>query len=74
MPANPAGLFNFVAKCATDLLLHRLTVGSSSGNHKVAGDFSGSLDRGDRLRYRLSLLDDEGGRLRQRQQGAPPAF
>lgn len=61
-PANPAGLFNFVAKRATDLPLHRLTVGGGSGgNHKVAGDFSGPLDGGDRLRYRLNLLDDEGG-------------
>lgn len=61
-PANPAGLFNFVAKRGTDLPGHRLTVGGGSGgNHKVAGDFSGPLDQDDRLRYRLNLLDDEGG-------------
>ena len=61
-PANPAGLFNFVAKRATDLPQHRLTVGGGSGgNHKVAVDLSGPLDQNDRLRYRLNLLDDEGG-------------
>ena len=61
-PANPAGLFNFVAKRGADLPQHRLTVGGGSGgNHKLAGDFSGPLDQNDRLRYRLNLLDDEGG-------------
>ncbi|WP_312239875.1 TonB-dependent siderophore receptor [Pantoea sp.] len=60
-PSNPAGLFNFVAKRSTDLPQHSLTVGAGTGiSHLVAGDFSGPLDDGDRLRYRLNILDDEG--------------
>ncbi len=60
-PANPAGLFNFVAKRGTDLPQRRLRIGGGSGgNHNVAADFSGPLDQSDRLRYRLNLLDDEG--------------
>ncbi len=61
-PANPAGLFNFVAKRGTDLPQHHLRIGGGSGgNHNLAADFSGPLDQNDRLRYRLNLLDDEGG-------------
>jgi len=61
-PANPAGLFNFVARRGTDLPQHSLRIGGGShGNHNVAADFSGPLDQHDRLRYRLNLLDDEGG-------------
>ncbi|WP_139810624.1 TonB-dependent siderophore receptor [Pantoea rwandensis] len=60
-PGNPAGLFNFVSKRASDTPQHSLTVGAGTGlSHQVAGDFSGPLDSSDRLRYRLNLLDDEG--------------
>ncbi|MDF7652013.1 TonB-dependent siderophore receptor [Erwiniaceae bacterium L1_54_3] len=60
-PGNPAGLFNFVSKRASDTPQHSLTVGAGTGlSHQVAGDFSGPLDSNDRLRYRLNLLDDEG--------------
>ena len=60
-PANPAGLFNFVSKRASDTPQHSLTLGAGSGlSHQVAGDFSGPLDSNDRLRYRLNLMDDEG--------------
>lgn len=60
-PANPAGLFNFVAKRPTDIAQHSLTFGAGTGlSHLVAGDFSGPLDSEDRLRYRANFLDDEG--------------
>ncbi|MFU9137593.1 TonB-dependent receptor [Erwinia tasmaniensis] len=60
-PANPAGLFNFVAKRPTDIAQHSLTVGAGTGlSHLVSGDFSGPLDDNDRLRYRANFLDDEG--------------
>lgn len=60
-PANPAGLFNFVSKRASDTPQHSITVGAGTGlSHQVAGDFSGPLDSNDRLRYRLNVLDDEG--------------
>lgn len=60
-PANPAGLFNFVAKRPTDIAQHSLTFGGGTGlSHLVSGDFSGPLDENDRLRYRANLLDDEG--------------
>ena len=60
-PANPAGLFNFVAKRPTDMAQHSLTFGAGTGlSHLVSGDFSGPLDDNDRLRYRANLLDDEG--------------
>ncbi|MGK3112675.1 TonB-dependent receptor [Candidatus Pantoea formicae] len=60
-PGNPAGLFNFVSKRASDTPQHSLSVGAGTGlSHQVAGDFSGPLDSNDRLRYRLNLLDDEG--------------
>ncbi|AUX91973.1 TonB-dependent receptor [Mixta gaviniae] len=60
-PANPAGLFNFVSKRASDTPQRSLTLGGGTGlSHLAAGDFSGPLDSNDRLRYRLNLLDDEG--------------
>lgn len=60
-PANPAGLFNFVAKRPTDIAQHSLTFGAGTGlSHLVSGDFSGPLDDNDRLRYRANFLDDEG--------------
>lgn len=60
-PANPAGLFNFVAKRPTDIAQHSLTFGGGTGlSHLVSGDFSGPLDDNDRLRYRANVLDDEG--------------
>ncbi|WP_237449340.1 TonB-dependent siderophore receptor [Pantoea sp. Taur] len=60
-PANPAGLFNFVSKRASDTPQHSITVGAGTGlSHQLAGDFSGPLDSNDRLRYRLNFLDDEG--------------
>lgn len=60
-PANPAGLFNFVAKRPTDIAQHSLTFGAGTGlSHLIAGDFSGPLDDHDRLRYRANFLDDEG--------------
>ncbi|MDL4915981.1 MAG: TonB-dependent siderophore receptor [Enterobacterales bacterium endosymbiont of Blomia tropicalis] len=60
-PANPAGLFNFVAKRATDSPQNSVTVGAGTGiSRLLSGDFSGPLDDNDRLRYRLNLLDDEG--------------
>ncbi|MBK0092623.1 TonB-dependent siderophore receptor [Erwinia sp. S59] len=60
-PANPAGLFNFVSKRASDAPQHAITVGAGTGlTHQLAGDFSGPLDSHDRLRYRLNVLDDEG--------------
>ncbi len=60
-PANPAGLFNFVAKRPTDMAQHSLTFGAGTGpSHQVSGDFSGPLDENDRLRYRANFLDDEG--------------
>jgi len=60
-PANPAGLFNLVAKRPTDIARHSLTFGAGTGlSHLVAGDFSGPLDSNDRLRYRANFLDDEG--------------
>ncbi|MCP1438750.1 iron complex outermembrane receptor protein [Erwinia persicina] len=60
-PANPAGLFNFVAKRPTDIAQHSLTFGAGTGlSRLVSGDFSGPLDDNDRLRYRANFLDDEG--------------
>ncbi|WP_338559885.1 TonB-dependent siderophore receptor [Erwinia sp. E_sp_B04_7] len=60
-PANPAGLFNFVAKRPTDIAQHSLTFGAGTGlSHLVSGDFSDPLDDNDRLRYRANFLDDEG--------------
>lgn len=60
-PANPAGLFNFVSKRASDTPVHSITVGAGTGlSHQLAGDFSGPLDSNDRQRYRLNFLDDEG--------------
>lgn len=60
-PANPAGMFNLVSKRPTDTPLHRVTVGASTGNGALtAMDFSGPIDDGDRLKYRLNLLNDEG--------------
>lgn len=60
-PANPAGLFNFVAKRPTDIAQHSLAFGGGTGlSHLVSGDFSGPLDDHDRLRYRANFLDDEG--------------
>lgn len=60
-PANPAGLFNFVAKRPTDSAQHSLTFGAGTGlSQLVSGDFSGPLDENDRLRYRANFLDDEG--------------
>ncbi|MCG8708670.1 TonB-dependent siderophore receptor [Brenneria sp. 4F2] len=60
-PANPAGLFNFIAKRPTDISQHSLTVGAGTGiSHLLSGDFSGPLDDNDRLRYRANFLDDEG--------------
>lgn len=60
-PANPAGMFNLVSKRPTDTPLHRVTVGGSTGNGTLtAMDFSGPIDDGDRVKYRLNLLNDEG--------------
>ncbi|KOC90527.1 TonB-dependent receptor [Winslowiella iniecta] len=60
-PANPAGLFNFVSKRASDIPQHSLTFAAGTGpSHQLAGDVSGPLDSNDRLRYRLNMLDDEG--------------
>ncbi|RRZ91666.1 TonB-dependent siderophore receptor [Erwinia sp. 198] len=60
-PANPAGIFNFVAKRPTDTAQHSLTFGAGTGlSRLVSGDFSGPLDDNDRLRYRANFLDDEG--------------
>ncbi|MCU5775487.1 TonB-dependent siderophore receptor [Erwiniaceae bacterium BAC15a-03b] len=60
-PANPAGLFNFVAKRPADIAQHSLTVGVGTGlSRLVSGDFSGPLDDNDRLRYRANILDDQG--------------
>ncbi|WP_337009113.1 TonB-dependent receptor [Pantoea sp. AS142] len=60
-PANPAGLFNFVSKRASDTPQRSFTTGAGTGStHQVAGDFSGPMDASDRLRYRLNMLDDEG--------------
>lgn len=60
-PANPAGLFNFVSKRASDTPQRSFTLGAGTGpTHQVAGDFSGPVDANDRLRYRLNMLDDEG--------------
>lgn len=60
-PANPAGLFNFVSKRASDTPQRSVTLGGGSGpGHQIAGDFSGPVDSNDRLRYRLNMLDDRG--------------
>lgn len=60
-PANPAGMFNLVSKRPTDTPLHRVTVGASTGNGALTAlDFSGPIDDGDRVKYRLNLLNDEG--------------
>ena len=60
-PANPAGMFNLVSKRPTDTPLHRVTVGGSTGNGTLTSmDFSGPIDDGDRVKYRLNLLNDEG--------------
>lgn len=60
-PANPAGMFNLVSKRPLDTPLHRVTVGASTGNGTLTSmDFSGPIDDGDRVKYRLNLLNDEG--------------
>ncbi|MGK3361507.1 TonB-dependent receptor [Citrobacter portucalensis] len=60
-PANPAGMFNLVSKRPVDTPLHRVTVGQGTGSGTLASmDFSGPIDAGDRVKYRLNLLNDEG--------------
>lgn len=60
-PANPAGIFNFVSKRPTDTPQHSITVGAGTGTGKqISTDLSGPIDSGDRVKYRLNLLDDEG--------------
>ena len=60
-PANPAGMFNLVSKRPVDTPLHRVTVGKVQGRGTLASmDFSGPIDAGDRVKYRLNLLNDEG--------------
>ncbi|MEZ7798773.1 TonB-dependent siderophore receptor [Citrobacter pasteurii] len=60
-PANPAGMFNLVSKRPLDMPLHRVTVGQGTGSGTLASlDFSGPVDAGDRVKYRLNLMNDEG--------------
>lgn len=60
-PANPAGMFNLVSKRPLDTPLHRVTVGQGTGSGTLASmDFSGPVDAGDRVKYRLNLMNDEG--------------
>ncbi|WP_188232125.1 MULTISPECIES: TonB-dependent siderophore receptor [unclassified Citrobacter] len=59
--ANPAGMFNLVSKRPLDMPLHRVTVGQGTGSGTLASlDFSGPVDAGDRVKYRLNLMNDEG--------------
>lgn len=60
-PANPAGIFNFVSKRPTDTPQRSITVGAGTGTGpQISTDLSGPLDSGDRVKYRLNLLDDDG--------------
>lgn len=60
-PANPAGMFNLVSKRPTDVPLRRVTVGGGTGSGANAAlDLSGPLDAGDRVKYRLNLMDQDG--------------
>ena len=60
-PANPAGMFNLVSKRPTDAPLYRFTGGGSTGNGGLAAmDIGGPLDDGERVKYRLNMLNDEG--------------
>ncbi|MEF3101612.1 TonB-dependent siderophore receptor [Raoultella terrigena] len=60
-PANPAGMFNLVSKRATDVPLRRVTVGGGTGSGANAAlDLSGPLDAGDRVKYRLNLMSQDG--------------
>ncbi|BDH47408.1 ligand-gated channel [Salmonella enterica subsp. enterica serovar Choleraesuis] len=60
-PANPAGLFNLVSKRPTDTPLHRVTVGAGTASGPMGSlDLSGPIDSGDRVKYRLNLLDEDG--------------
>jgi iron complex outermembrane receptor protein len=61
-PANPAGMFNMVSKRPTYTTQNSLTLGMGTGLSEEAGvDLSGPLDDAKRIRYRLNLLDDQGG-------------
>lgn len=60
-PANPAGMFNLVSKRPTDTPLHRVTVGAGTGSGPMGSlDLSGPLDDGDRVKYRLNVLNEDG--------------
>ncbi|EIC84307.1 TonB-dependent siderophore receptor [Serratia sp. M24T3] len=60
-PANPAGIFNFVSRRPTDTPQRSITVGGGTGTGpQISTDLSGPLDSGDRVKYRLNLLDDDG--------------
>lgn len=60
-PANPAGMFNLVSKRPTDTPLHRVTIGAGTGSGALTSmDFSGPIDDGDRVKYRLNMLNEDG--------------
>ena len=60
-PANPAGMFNFVAKRPTDEPLRRLSLGyNSSSIYTAHADLGGKIGETDVLGYRLNLLEANG--------------
>jgi iron complex outermembrane receptor protein len=60
-PANPAGLFNFVSKRPTDFTGTSLSTGGRTGMSGYAGgDFNNTAGTFDKVKYRLTLLDDQG--------------
>lgn len=60
-PANPAGLFNFVSKRPTDFTSTSLSTGGRTGmSGYVGGDFNNTAGTFDKVKYRLTLLDDQG--------------
>lgn len=61
-PANPGGMFNFVSKRPGYTTKNSLTLGMGTGISGLGAlDVSGPLDSGERVRYRLNLLNDQGG-------------
>ncbi len=61
-PANPAGTFNSVSKRPTGETRNRITAGLSTGlSYLKAADLSGAIPGlGNRIRYRVNLMDDRG--------------
>ncbi|KAA8996743.1 TonB-dependent siderophore receptor [Affinibrenneria salicis] len=61
-PANPAGMFNFVSKRPGYSRKNSVTLGMGTGLSGLGAlDLGGPLDDGERVRYRLNLLNEQGG-------------